>query len=156
MGTVFGEGTSANGLLAARRAAGLGRVEVETMPEKDDRVRYADCMTFIRYRLHVVDRFLQGCITTGYRIPDIETIALQFRKVFELIAMASLCANKDRCEEVKHRFNKLWNAKEILAFVARLNPNYYPVAIGRQMPRGGEPGVVLICFNQSETICFAE
>src|ERR1700686_4533389 len=71
------------------------------MSEHDDRVKYADCMTFIRYRLEVIDRFLSRQLTTGYEIPDMETICLQFRKVFELIAMSSLCANRDKCSEVK-------------------------------------------------------
>ena len=89
-------------------------------------------MTYVRYRLEVIDRFLNRQVTTGYEIPDLETTCLQFRKIFELIAMSSLCANREKCSEVQQRFDKLWNAAEILKFVERLNPHFYPVPITRQ------------------------
>lgn len=101
------------------------------MSSKQDRVKYADCMTYVRYRLDVVDRFLSLRATTGYEIPDLETTCLQFRKVFELIAMSSLCANREKCAEVKQRFDKVWNASDIIKFVETLNPHFYPVPINR-------------------------
>ncbi|MCB1232714.1 MAG: hypothetical protein KDN19_20890 [Verrucomicrobiae bacterium] len=103
------------------------------MSTKQDRVKYANCMTFIRYRLEVIERLIEKKVTTGYEIPDLESACLQFRKIFELIAMASLCANRERCEEVKGRFDKLWNAAEIIKFVERLNPHFYPIPINRQL-----------------------
>lgn len=101
------------------------------MSSKQDQVKYADCMTFIRYRLEVVDKFLSQRVTTGYEIPDLETICLQFRKVFELIAMSSLCANREKCYEVQQRFDKMWKASDIIKFVETLNPHFYPVPINR-------------------------
>jgi hypothetical protein len=50
-------GCSQNGRHEPDRVTGL-MLGALTMLERDDRVRYADCMTFIRYRLGVVDRFL--------------------------------------------------------------------------------------------------
>ncbi|WP_428623524.1 hypothetical protein [Sedimenticola sp.] len=110
------------------------------MSTKEDRIKYADCMTFIRYRLEVINLFLNRKITTGYDIPDIETIALQFRKVFELIAMASLCSNREKFEEVRARFDKMWNAAEIIKMVEKFNPNFYPKPIERKFNKDPSTG----------------
>jgi hypothetical protein len=112
------------------------------MPTHEDRVKYADCMTYVRYRLEVIDRFLNRLVTTGYEIPDLETICLQFRKSFELVVMSSLCANRDKCMEVKQRFDKLWDAADIVKFVQRLNPHFYPVPIAREMSADRMSGTI--------------
>ncbi len=115
-----------------------------TIPDQahHDRVKYADCMTFVRYRLQVIDAFAARRITTGYFIPDLESTCLQFRLIFELIAMSSLCANKEHCQEVRRRFDKMWNAAEIVRFVEQINPNFYPVPLRRQVNADGSGGVV--------------
>jgi len=97
-------------------------------------------MAFIRYRLEVVDRFLAGGVTTGYEIPDIETIALQFRKIFELVLMSTLCANREACQEAKKGFDKLWAGSKIVAFVRSLNPRFYPVPVERSFNQDPSTG----------------
>lgn len=127
---------------------------------KLDRQKYADCMSHIRYRLIVIDRFLSRQTTTGYEISDMESICLQFRKVFELIAMASLCPNRKKCAEVKKRFDRLWEAAKILKFVESLNPHFYPVPVTRTFgdtdpPRGVQGSVSHIAdgfLNREELI----
>ena len=55
-----------------------------------------------------------------------ESIALQIRKILELIALASLAAN--RTEYAKHRknFQTDWNGKLILEALEKANPKFYP------------------------------
>lgn len=112
------------------------------MSKRSDRQKYAACMMVIRHRLEVIDRFLARANTTGYEVPDAETVCLQFRKVFEGIAMSSLCANREKCEEARKSFMKQWHADEILRFVDALNPHFYPVPIWRKFSSDGLGGIV--------------
>src|SRR5690606_17029515 len=44
----------------------------------------------------------------------------------ELIALASIAANRKLFEEQKGKFEKHWHPDRILKDVERLNPNFYP------------------------------
>lgn len=99
-----------------------------TVPQTQerDRSRYADCMEEIKRRVAVVTGFLEGPRTTGHPITDVEFICLQFRKILELIAMSSLCANRNEYERVRTSFSKDWRVAKILKVIRGINPNYYP------------------------------
>ena len=59
-----------------------------------------------------------------------ECIYLQFRKILELIAMASLVANGDAMAQMNRSRKKLgnqWNGDTILKLVEGINPDFYPV-----------------------------
>ena len=88
--------------------------------------KYADCMEEIKKRTDVVNAFLTGKCHAMYVQTTVEAISLQIRKILELIALASLAAN--RSEYAKHRkdFQKDWNAKRILDTLQRVNPQFYP------------------------------
>ena len=58
-----------------------------------------------------------------------ETIGLQFRKIFELIAFASLSANKKLYAAAYANFAKHWEASKLIANLHRINPDFYPVPI---------------------------
>ena len=55
-----------------------------------------------------------------------ESVCLQIRKILELIALASIAANKDEYEKHRKNFHADWNAKKILAGLEKVNPNFYP------------------------------
>ncbi len=88
--------------------------------------KYADCMEEIKRRTEVVNGFLTGKCHAMYVQTTTESISLQIRKILELIALASLAAN--RSEYAKHRkeFQKDWNAKRILETLKKANPKFYP------------------------------
>ena len=87
---------------------------------------YADCMEEIKRRTEVVNGFLTRKCNAMYVQTTAESVALQIRKILELIALASLAAN--RSEYAKHRrhFYEDWNAKRILDTLKKANPSFYP------------------------------
>lgn len=92
----------------------------------EDIQKYIWCMTEIKLRVAVIEEVLDGKRTTGQFPVDIELLCLQFRLVLELIALSSLCANKDVYSQFRPMFNKDWNAKRIIAALEKANPNFYP------------------------------
>ena len=88
--------------------------------------KYADCMEEIKKRTDVVRAFLARECHAMYVQTTAESIALQIRKILELIALASLVAN--RTEYAKHRanFRTDWNGKRILETLEKANPKFYP------------------------------
>jgi len=110
-------------------------------PEKyqDALNRYCDCMEELKRRISVIDKFLSRAITTGYKQTDVESMCLQMRKVLELIALASLVANKAEYSKQHKKFADHWHAARILQDLEAVNPNFYPVP-GEQVldPQTGE------------------
>jgi hypothetical protein len=51
---------------------------------------------------------------------------LQVRMITELIALASLAANKAVFEKNQKKFEKHWHPSQILKDIRKLNPNFYP------------------------------
>lgn len=109
------------------------------MISPDDIQKYIQCMQEIKARIAVIEGFLSKRVTTGQGIPDVECIALQFRMVFELIALSSLCANRDQYEAVKATFHREWDANKIIAKVESLNPTFYPAPVRQVLhPKTGQ------------------
>ena len=70
----------------------------------DNMNKYVGVMVEAKLRTTVIDTFLAGMRTTGYKATDIETTGLQFRKMFELLAFASLAAHKELYSETHKDF----------------------------------------------------
>ncbi|MDR3775041.1 MAG: hypothetical protein P4L26_16930 [Terracidiphilus sp.] len=66
------------------------------MAIESDIQKYAEVMKEIKLRTEVIMLFLSGKREALYIPTTVETIGLQFRKTFELIAFASLAA-KAQC-----------------------------------------------------------
>jgi len=90
---------------------------------------YSDCMARIRHRVNVVQTVMSGGIKLGQADLTAELIFVQFRKALEEIAFASLSANKEKYSEVHANFSKHWRAKDMLAVMDTVNPNFYPVPL---------------------------
>jgi len=94
---------------------------------------YCDCMAQLRDRINVVQTIMSGGIHIGVsgqpplKDQTAELIFVQFRKVLEGIAFASLSANREKYAEVHANFSKHWRAKDMLAVVDTVNPGFYPV-----------------------------
>ena len=90
--------------------------------------QYASLMEEVKLRIAVVDAILQG--TTKLPLPPaVESAALQFRKVLELIAFGSLVANKKAYASAYKDFSKEWNAKKLLKKLEGINSHFYPVPV---------------------------
>ena len=88
--------------------------------------KYANCMEEIKKRTEVIRAFLNGECNALYKQTTAESICLQVRKILELIALASLVANKDEYAKSRANFAKDWHAKRILNSIEEINPNFYP------------------------------
>lgn len=92
---------------------------------------YANCMEEVKKRTNSIKSILMRESSTLYPITNTEFMALQLRKILELISLANLVANKEQYEEIRKEFYKDWNAKRIIKKIKIINPNYYPVGIQR-------------------------
>jgi hypothetical protein len=101
---------------------------------------YEAQMEEIKKRTEVVECFVSGACTARYNVPTGECIALQIRKILELIALASLVANREEYARIHRNFAEHWRAKDILKEIEKVNPEYYPVPT-KQIPMGIADGV---------------
>ena len=102
-----------------------GNERQPTIPA-DLMTKYVDCMEKIKKRTEVVDGFLRGELHAKYLQTTVESMCLQIRKILELIAMASLVANKAEYEKQRKNFHREWRAKRILETLDKANPQFYP------------------------------
>ncbi len=96
------------------------------MPNQPDISKYCDQMEEIKLRISAVDFLIGGSTVALYQRITIESVYLQFRKILELIAMASLVANKESMERIHNGIEKFWNADLILKDLGKINPDFYP------------------------------
>lgn len=102
-----------------------------------DTQKYISCMEEIKLRQLSIQDIINKTRTTTFEMTNIEFICLQFRKILELIAMASLVTNKDQYKTAYKKFYEHWNAKRILISIEKINPNFYPVPT-RQIVENGK------------------
>jgi len=95
------------------------------MPEADIE-KYAGVMKEIKLRVEVVNKFLSGQLAAHYIPTTVETVGLQFRKIFELIAFASLAANREEYSKLYKDFESHWEAARLVKLLRRINPMFYP------------------------------
>ncbi|HEY4355114.1 MAG TPA: hypothetical protein VGN16_05135 [Acidobacteriaceae bacterium] len=92
--------------------------------------QYSNLMAEIKRRSRVIHALMSGSNSTVYLPTTIETIGLQFRKIFELIAFASLSANKKLYAATYADFAKHWQASKLINNLKRINPaGFYPIPI---------------------------
>jgi hypothetical protein len=97
--------------------------------ELDDIRIYIRCMWRVRHHLSVVDTIFAGKVDTGRADLNQELTFLHLRKCLEEIAFSSISANREKYAEVRAGFATEWNARRMLGFVEKVNPNFYPVPL---------------------------
>ena len=96
---------------------------------------YCDAMAQVRTRINVVQTIMAGNLHIGLagqaHLQDqtAELIFVQFRKVLEGVAVASLSANREKYAEVHANFSKHWRAKDMLTVLDGVNPGFWPVPL---------------------------
>jgi hypothetical protein len=88
-------------------------------------------MEEIKRRQMAIDEILGGAKTTSFRYTNVEFVALQFRKIFELVIMATLASNIHFFEGLVRKLSKEWEVAKIVAIVGQKNPAFYPHPIDR-------------------------
>jgi hypothetical protein len=102
----------------------------ELYPEEyRDTKLYLKCMWEARDRISLISSVVARQITIGRDDFAAELIFLQFRKVLELIAFASLTANRVKYSAAHARFAEHWRAKDMLKELAKVNPDFYPMPL---------------------------
>jgi hypothetical protein len=86
-------------------------------------------MEDMKRRLAVVNTVAKGNLSTGSEVFDYEFVAVQLRKSLELVAFASMTANKKLYAEAHASFANHWKAKAMLSSLDRLHPGFYPQPI---------------------------
>ena len=87
---------------------------------------YCDLMEDIKRRIKLITRFTSGELQLDSEQFVYECVSVQLRKVLELIAFGSLCANKAKYAQVHGDFAKHWNAKRLLKNLGDVHPGFYP------------------------------
>jgi len=100
------------------------RPELPTDPEI-----YCECMEDMLPRFRLARSILYRTVTSGVELLDTEILFLQFRKMLEQIAFASLVANKAVYSAARAKFANDWRAKKMLEYLAQVNPEFYPVPL---------------------------
>ena len=102
-------------------------------------VMYCNCMEEVKIRIAVVLSVVEKGFSVGREDFDAELVCVQLRKTLELIAFASLTANKERYAEAHDNFTTHWNAKRLLANLEKIHPDFYPKPV--EVPHRDEKGV---------------
>lgn len=87
---------------------------------------YGTQMKEIKDRVDFLNSFMKNDIDGFPYQAKIETAGLQFRKIFELIAFASLSANREQYAAVYTDFSQHWEAAKLVKNLKNVNQNYYP------------------------------
>jgi len=90
---------------------------------------YCGCMEQLWQRITLVNSLFARRVTTGQDHLDAEIVFLQFRKILEHIALASLVANKDAYSKARASFANDWHAKRMLEQLTKVNPEFYPFPV---------------------------
>lgn len=109
---------------------------MSTLPP--DIQRYCICMEEVKSRLSIIEKESASFRPMDGIDTHSELIAIQFRKILELIAFGSLVANREKYSLAYNNYIAHWNAKEMLGNLKSINPAFYPVPL--KLPRVREDG----------------
>lgn len=105
---------------------------------RQDLVTYCNCLEEVKRRVAVGRSITRGHFSTGQEDLDAEIVCLQLRKSLELVAFASLSANRALYMKVRSDVEKAWSANRILKTLQRVHPDFYPrpIRLGREDEAG--------------------
>lgn len=86
-------------------------------------------MQEIKERINLLETIHTGKMSLGNNKFDSEFLAIQLRKILELIAFGSLIANKEQYAQAHNNFDSHWNAKDMLKYLEAVNPDFYPAPL---------------------------
>jgi len=87
---------------------------------------YRRCMVRVKHRVKTaLEVAAQKKVIGGY-MPTTEFLALQVRKTLEGIALAGICAHREKYKAIKKRLDKEWQLSQIVPRLDRVNPRWYP------------------------------
>ena len=108
---------------------------------------YCSHLDEIRNRLLLVKSFGNGNKTIGNEQSDYEIVAVNLRKILELIAFGSLTANKDLYAQTYEKFSEHWQIKKLFKNLEKIHPDFYPKALMKPIISSGTPRNVHFDFE---------
>lgn len=89
-----------------------------------------------------------------YTQDEVELIALNIRKILELIALSSLVANEKLLEMTRKEINKIWKAKDQLKLIESKNPHFYiePMRLESSFKAGSKKHHNFVGVNKNEEL----
>lgn len=115
-------------------------------PTKRDIDLYLSCMEQIKFRVNGINNALSHFGASAFGPLDAEFVALQLRKVFELIAYSSLCAHRQLFEGIRARIDREDKIAQILKTIKQHHPRFFPIPIRQQPSR--TPGAAIEVVDQ--------
>jgi hypothetical protein len=109
------------------------------MVGEPDYANYRKCMEEVKRRQLAVDEITSGGRSTSFKYTNAEFISLQYRKIFELVILASLASNNHLFEGLTRKLAKEWEIAKIIRLVKAKNPLFYPKPIDRKP--SNQPGI---------------
>lgn len=88
-------------------------------------------MNEIKLRDQVIESYLSGKKSTGQKMTDIELIALQFRKICEIIMLSAICVHKTEFQKKYKNIEKEWDPIKINKTLQNIHPDFYPTPFER-------------------------
>ena len=95
-------------------------------------VKYGDLMVEIKNRINSALDML-GRDDQPVSVINLESAALQIRKVIECVMHASVVVNIDN---ISNGLTKEWDANKLMARIEKINPNYYPQPVKLEIKQG--------------------
>jgi len=96
--------------------------------------RYVNYMTDIKHRIDFLCAFDLNSLPTQIAV---ELLALQFRKIVEMIVFSSLVANRERYAALHDDFVSHWKITEIIRRIKAINKDYLPIPV-KEIEKNGE------------------
>lgn len=104
------------------------------MSIKHDWERYLACMEEIKKRIQIFDEAMGPFRISGISsVPNCELACLQLRKVYELIAFATLSANREKYSRIRASYEKDGDIARITKIIENINPDFLPIAIAEKI-----------------------
>lgn len=88
--------------------------------------KYINYMTDIKNRINFLSAY---DFTSIPKQITVEIIAIQFRKIVEMIIFSSLVANKEKYNAIHCDFAKHWRIKDIIKKIKGFNKDYLPIPV---------------------------
>lgn len=106
----------------------------KSLSQKELIVAYSDQMIELRKRLFTIKGITGNTLDTKILpIPiQAEIIALNFRRICEIIVLSNLIINVEEYSKRRETFSTDWRIKDIIKEIKKVNPKFYPTPIARE------------------------
>ena len=120
----------------------------------DEVDKYLECMNELKRLMSFASKYLKNRQNLRFENLQItiEILCLQYRKIFELIAISSLSTNKKSFTKKHDHILYGYQPEKIMSGIRKINPKFYQVPV-INIPKNNEP---IYYFKERETDIFSD